>query len=206
MNEHPLSGAAKLTRAWVKSYTRGTPAELRDRRRAEIDSDLWEHSTQGGYSSGLLETSLEILVRLLLGIPADLSWRLEHVSPRRSAARIYQGSRTMLQTASRNAIPILIGLLAAPYVASAFGVGLTGDMSTGERALWGTLIGIAGILLATGLIGLRRAPLAASIAIAAGAILGGAATFWMILTPVAALIILVWLLQGHRRSRSPATA
>ncbi len=112
----------------------------------------------------------------------------------------------MLQTASRNAVPILIGLLAAVFVASAFGVGLTGDMSTGARAFWGTVVGIAGLLLFAGLLELKRRPTAASIAIGAGAILGAAATFWTILTPVAALVILVWLLRGSRQRRVPATA
>lgn len=208
MNEQTSSGAATLTRTWVKAYTRGIPTELRDRRRAEVDSDLWEQSRDDRHGGRpRFETSLEIVVRLLLGVPADLSWRLEHTSPKRSATRIYQGSRTMLQTASKHAIPVLVGLLSAAYFAMAFGVGIAGeDMSLGARFLWGTAIGIAGFLLAAGLLELRRAPRRASIAIGAGAILGGAATFWTILTPVAGLIILVWLLLGTRKRRSPAAA
>ena len=38
--------APALTRAWVEWYTNGMPAELRDVRRAEVDSDLWERCIQ----------------------------------------------------------------------------------------------------------------------------------------------------------------
>ena len=38
-----LALAVGMTRSWVTLYTSGLPRELRDARRAEIDSDLWEH-------------------------------------------------------------------------------------------------------------------------------------------------------------------
>ena len=208
MSEQTLSGAARLTRTWVGAYTRGIPAEFRDRRREEIDSDLWEqshHDREQGRASA--QTSLEITVRLMLGMPADLSWRLEHASPKRSAARLYEGTRTMLQTASRYVMPILIALLAALYVAMGISGGIAGDIGgLGARLLWGTILGAAGILLVTGLFELKRKPLAASIAIGVGAILGAAVTFWTIVTPAVALIILVWLFLGARQRRSPAIA
>ncbi len=208
MSEQAFSAAARLTRAWVGAYTRGVPAELRERRRGEIDSDLWEQShddrEQGRASA---QTSLEITVRLMLGIPADLSWRLEHVSPKRSATRLYQGSRAMLQTASRYVMPVLIGLLAAGSLAMAFGISIGGDVGgLAPRLLYGIGLGVAAILLAVGLSELKRKPLAASVAIGVGAILVGALTYWLILTPALALFILVWLFLGTRQRRTPATA
>ena len=73
-----LDIATGMTRTWVSLYTSGLPPEFRDSRRAEIDSDVWEHQrtadllnqTQG-------ETSLQLLARLVLGIPSDVTWRLE---------------------------------------------------------------------------------------------------------------------------------
>ena len=113
----------------------------------------------------------------------------------------------MLQTASKHAIPVLVALLAAGSVAMAFGISLTGeDMSLGARFLFGIILGVAGILLAVGLIELKRKPLAASVAIGVGAILVGGLTFWTILTPAVALFILVWLFLGARQRRTPATA
>jgi hypothetical protein len=62
---------------WVAAYTLGLPADVRERRRAEIESDLWEEqcafSREGrSYSS----TAVLTLDRAVRGIPADLSWRV----------------------------------------------------------------------------------------------------------------------------------
>jgi hypothetical protein len=37
-----IVGAASLVRSWTWLYTCGLPAAVRDARRAEIESDLWE--------------------------------------------------------------------------------------------------------------------------------------------------------------------
>ncbi len=70
--------AIGLTRWWVRLYTRGLPPEMRDARRAEIESDLWEQgedATANGSQPD--ETALEVFGRLLLGVPADLTWRVQ---------------------------------------------------------------------------------------------------------------------------------
>jgi hypothetical protein len=72
-------GPARLVRQWVRLYTRGVRPESRDRRRDEIDADLWcqlEESALLGRPAG--STDIEILIRWLAGIPADLIWRIEH--------------------------------------------------------------------------------------------------------------------------------
>ena len=70
--------AIGLTRWWVRLYTKGLPPQFRDARRAEIDSDLWEQgedATANGSQPD--ETALQVFVRLLLGVPADMTWRLD---------------------------------------------------------------------------------------------------------------------------------
>jgi hypothetical protein len=65
-----------VVRGWVGFYTRGLPAEMRARRRAEVAADLADeslHAIRQGDQSALLR---QRLTRLILGIPADLSWRL----------------------------------------------------------------------------------------------------------------------------------
>jgi hypothetical protein len=66
----------RLAHAWVALYTRGLPADRRDARRAEISSDLWEHGHDGarGRSGGV---PASMLGRMLAGVPADISWRVE---------------------------------------------------------------------------------------------------------------------------------
>ena len=69
------SARRRPVRWWVKAYTRGLPAELRTARRDEVDDDLWcqqEEAVATGRSARSL--GAEMFVRLLLGVPADLSW------------------------------------------------------------------------------------------------------------------------------------
>jgi len=70
--------AGRLVRGWVALYTDGLPDAVRLARRDEIESDLWsqqEEATLTGRSNASLD--VEIIARLVLGIAADLTWRLE---------------------------------------------------------------------------------------------------------------------------------
>jgi hypothetical protein len=67
-----------FVRAWVRFYTTGLEPELRFERRAEIDSDLWEHRLLAADDrQSSTATSLAIWGRWAAGIPADLSWRVD---------------------------------------------------------------------------------------------------------------------------------
>ena len=76
-NARPLAISEGLTRTWVSAYTAATPSGVRVSRRAEIDSDLWEHEQAAlAAQQGSLSTAREVLGRLLRGVPDDLMWRL----------------------------------------------------------------------------------------------------------------------------------
>src|SRR5262245_8997329 len=62
--------AASAVRLWTRLYTWRLDPDVRSRRVAEIESDLWEgrHDTPPLAAWG-------VLVRLGRGIPADLSWQ-----------------------------------------------------------------------------------------------------------------------------------
>jgi hypothetical protein len=62
--------AIALTRWWTRAYTLGLPADLREARRAEIESDLWEslHDPDSPRP--------QILPRLAGGVLDDMSWRV----------------------------------------------------------------------------------------------------------------------------------
>jgi hypothetical protein len=68
--------ARDAVRLWTRIYTRGLPRELGQRRRAEIESDLFEQIAEAGADR---RTGLRILWRLLAGIHQDLIWRGESV-------------------------------------------------------------------------------------------------------------------------------
>lgn len=72
-----LSDAAALAiRAWQWLVTAGLPAELRDRRREEIESDLWQSRHEWCGADGRI--ALLMLWRLASGAPHDLAWRIAH--------------------------------------------------------------------------------------------------------------------------------
>jgi uncharacterized protein (TIGR03435 family) len=52
------------------------PAQPRETRRAEIESDLWESQRHASRDHGR-ESARHILLRLVMGIPDDLAWRVE---------------------------------------------------------------------------------------------------------------------------------
>ena len=85
MSGRMLQMAAALVRGWAALYTWGMPADLRDARRAEIESDLWE-CQQAEASNPRLP--LQIAARLLLGMHDDLAWRGEQRRPPRRAAQV----------------------------------------------------------------------------------------------------------------------
>ena len=80
-----MSALHRLVRVWTHLYTFALPSEIRDRRRAEIESDVWESEHDPDVPHHAL------VLRLLRGIPADLLWRLE-VVPHRQPARVAVGA------------------------------------------------------------------------------------------------------------------
>ena len=65
----------RLAEAWAYVYTIGLPGEARKARRDEIKSDIWEHRQDLERQN---KSSIEIVSRLLRGIPADIIWRFSH--------------------------------------------------------------------------------------------------------------------------------
>lgn len=70
--------AVGCARAWTSLYTCGMPPAMRDGRRAEIESDLW--ACQRDADDDRAGSPLHILLRVLLGMPDDLGWRLDQAA------------------------------------------------------------------------------------------------------------------------------
>jgi hypothetical protein len=76
--------ATGAVRAWTRLYTWRLEPSIRGARRAEIESDLWEHLNA---EHGDRTLPLDIVSRFLLGILDDVRWRFEHVSSHPASVR-----------------------------------------------------------------------------------------------------------------------
>lgn len=94
-----LRGAATAVRLWTRLYTSRLPAAVRDARRAEIESDLWQHAHDAA-NGAPARIAVQILARLLLGIPDDLGWCLERGSSGRRPLRLAMGTAVCLVIAA----------------------------------------------------------------------------------------------------------
>jgi hypothetical protein len=75
--------AASAARLWLRVYTLGVAAELRERREDQLHSDLWEHQADrldAGVAPSMV--GLEVLGRMVRGMPADLLWRFQLEGPK----------------------------------------------------------------------------------------------------------------------------
>jgi hypothetical protein len=72
-----LRAADALVRTWTRVYTWQLPPSVRERRRVEIESDVWESLHDDERRSDFALT-VHIALRLIAGIPDDLFWRFEH--------------------------------------------------------------------------------------------------------------------------------
>jgi hypothetical protein len=67
----------------VRVYSLGLPAEVRERRLQQVESDAWEQeadSLRGGL--GPVRTGFDIFERTLRGVPADILWRFQLEGPK----------------------------------------------------------------------------------------------------------------------------
>jgi hypothetical protein len=109
-----VARAITFVRWWVRIYTAGLSPGLREARRDELESDLWEH-VRSGNEGGARSRSLaaQIVARCLLGVPGDLAWRAEAGRVQRRSRATRRGGATMSQRFKRNwwvPAPIALGI------------------------------------------------------------------------------------------------
>jgi hypothetical protein len=69
--------AASIVRYWVRLYTLGLEATVRKRIRQEIEADLWDQINDRDTSGRPSRETVTILLRWILGIPADVQRIME---------------------------------------------------------------------------------------------------------------------------------
>lgn len=96
MRARALRIAIAAVRAWTCLYTWRLAEPVRERRRAEIESDIWEcqHDADAGR-----DLAMRLVVRLVLGIFDDVRWRAEQIgasSERRPVLALSVGAAVLL--------------------------------------------------------------------------------------------------------------
>jgi hypothetical protein len=122
--------ALAFARAWVRIYSCGLTPAVRDRRRAEIDSDLWEQRHEGQCRCRrAFATAWSVLGRLARGAPADLAWRIEHRAHGRAGQRLRQAGTA----ARRQRWTVFPAVLELMYITGALELGTPGFVEAPEQ-------------------------------------------------------------------------
>lgn len=174
--------------AWARCYTAGLDRAARAERLAELESDCFEHlrNTPG------LAGGTTLLLRCLLGMPADLSWRLEQCAPRgylRAAAVLVVRPAELLLRLASVALAVAPPLLAAFYVLVALLIGAAALQADPDPP-WFRIVApwalLAAALVVAGWRCGRRRPRTGALILAAGALpLGLALVATVVAVPLA---------------------
>ena len=201
--EPPLG--ARLTTTWLSVYTRRLPADIAVARRDEVAADLHDHLADRGQTS-TATVSREIAVRMLLGIPADLSWRTQQARAARSARH---------REIAMNDTPLIhrgrvmgLGVLTVAWGVIASTGSALNDVGNGSNdatplAVWiafaaATAVGVVGLLL------LGRGHDIGAALVAACAVATTLPFYWMPPIPIAGLVLAGFFILHLRRQPSPA--
>ncbi len=194
----------RLALWWVDRYTRDLAEDVRAERRAEIESDVWEHRAAARGS----RAQIAIASRCLRGVPADLSWRRARARGR----RMLPSRSSLLKGAGWAFAAVGYALLVALHVwfASALlGLDLYGPTGEpGDVEQTGRLgAGFLALLLA-GAVGLRLAPRLGAAAIVTASV-GTAVYLWWFLPvtgPIAVAVSSAAVVLARRRRRAIVTS
>jgi hypothetical protein len=210
---------AEVVSRWVRFYTRDLPSQIADRRINEIDADLHDHiAHERAHGTSDRRIALSILSRMVRGLAADASWRVQHAKAATDRPSSPKEVMTEHKTAYRSALGLAIGT-ALFLLWSMAALGVIGE--EGDRAdlmYFGVLaVGIIGALLARFRPhGMARALVATALAqglVAVIALIAGKhqspiSSVWEILGlngMFAALFITsAWLFRRAARQQSPA--
>jgi hypothetical protein len=163
-----------------------------------------QEARECGWGSG--EALLQLTLRLLLGMPADLSWRMQHVGATVQANQQLEGAMRVSTSASVKA------LLAATLLLGAFSavVGVLNVFADASDNLavqevgqfWAGMLGfVPAALIVSGFLAQRRSVTIGTGLLVLGATAIGVLHWWTILTPALAVLVLV---LGLRRASQPA--
>jgi hypothetical protein len=204
----PLVGD-RLVDRWTRLYTRRLDDETARARRDEIASDRYDHIA-AARAAGLTSaaTSRALVARMLLGVPADLSWRRHHLRDERRAVRKENAmARPVPEQGAQ--LAALAGVLVVCWILFVGVASGVGSAVNGWPNVWvsvGFVVGLFGVAI-LGLVRLLRGHTDGAFLLAAAAI---GSTLWFVWFPIIPVVGvgfavgLVW--YGVRARREPTEA
>jgi hypothetical protein len=141
--------------------------------------------------------AVEIVLRLVAGMAADLSWRVEQRNARQQASRPRGGGAmvALLKKYGMVALAVALGVWATT-------IGVVLVVSGDDRAQGAVAISL-GLLILGGLAAMHRGLRGARATIAVGAVGAGLISVWVVIPPIAAVAILVWLYETRELRQVP---
>ena len=182
----------RLATAWVRLYTWRLPDDVSARRREELASDLHEHASLAGRTRA---QQLEVLGRVLWGIPADLSWRRVARAPRER--RLETGAPMTLRKVST------VVFVAYAIFFTWGAIGITGN----GYPLWAAPLLVGAVAIGFGLRQRDQAPRRSTVLLIAGAAAPVVTLYWMVPIFAPVWLLVSWLAiatEPGRRTPAPA--
>lgn len=187
-------------RRWASTYTRSLTPDVAQRRRDEIESDMYEHAHDREDRGAAFQ--FEVLGRVLSGVPADLSWRRAvHGSRLRSGGDPIPMSRFSKVADVALVVFVVIGV--AIPVAS---IPIAGSEFSSAFSIQ---VAVAVLLAAAMVLGMNwrtTRPVAATWLLVVGAAAPAVAWYWLPPTYLVSFMIIVLTLVTAPQARQRAAA
>ena len=165
-------------RGWVGLYTLGLPRPMRARRQAEVAGDLADEALDAIRHGDQGILFRQRLVRLMLGIPADLSWRF--VDAPAAARQLYGPAPWVPLTRWTLGLTGVVAMLAGGGLAIVTLPALTGQVGPELWPGWGPIgFAIGSAVVLVGVLGSVFWPRLGAIVIVPGALVGLFAAPWL---------------------------
>ena len=205
----PSALAARMADSWTRAYTRRLPEPTARCRRDEVRSDVHDHLA-AARAAGLSAwaASRAVAARMLLGVPADLSWRHQHLRAARAAGRKEVRMGAVGPDRGR-VVASLAGVVVVAWTLY-MGVGWTYQSTRedwSEGSWLGPLLVAIGILGVAGIVLLLRGRAEGAFLVALAAVGSTGWVLWAPAFPLAGLVVagaFVWYGVVGRRTRLAA--
>ncbi len=189
-----IGTATRFSGWWVGLYTLGLQRDTRGERRDEIASDLWEQA----HDKPSRLTAMAILLRCLLGIPADLSWRVEQARIGELPVRILSSVLSMIESSvrwlNRRGLPGLTVIVAVLSIVLGIALVVTAgqnqNRTSGGAVAGGILFMVAGSFMLAGRQAMEQQPRVGAVMTTLGVLPVGLVFFATGIVPIVALVVI----------------